>query len=200
MEVSDKKITEFWNWFANNESELTSDVLSNQRIEELNNKILDMGDFNWEVREGSQKRNMLIISPGGDLDLLPYTEKIIKLAPELPFWEFYHYKPRKEWDYKLALHTDNQGVKKMLSVEDWQYVLYKFSDKTFDIIFKADNLRGMSEDEKYIISDIVLESILGEEKSLKYIKQIEFVEQFGTKEIGKESSLKNLGNHFEQLI
>lgn len=197
--INRKNVEKFWIWFEENKGFLMPDKITKLLINKLNEKILELGNFNWEIREGIYKDNMLIISPGGDINLLNLTKEIIQSAPEITGWEFYHYKPSKQWDFKLSLY-ELFNLKKTLDVKDWEYVLYSFSDGTFDIVLKASNLTSMSENEKNIIIDIVLESILGEEESLNLIKKIDIVNEFGDSEGERKSSIKHLKNHIEQLI
>lgn len=200
MKASKKvQINEFWSWFIINKDEFIPKKISNEFISKLDAKILSLGNFSWEIREGFEKKYMLIISPGGDLELLQFTKEIVSCAPDIAEWEFFYYKPEKKWDFKLTLFEE-ENVKKIIDVIDWEYVLYKFSDGTFDIIFKAINLNNSTEDEKMIVADIVLESILGEELSLQFIKHIEFVKDFNSVDIQKKSSIKFLKDHFHELI
>ncbi|TCN50005.1 hypothetical protein D0809_24075 [Flavobacterium circumlabens] len=194
-----KEINEFWNWFIINKNELVPKKITESFISQLDSKILSMGKFSWEIREGLIKNYMLIISPGGDVELLPATQKIIEFSPKIEDWEFYHYKPAKKWNFQLTLYEED-NVRKILDVKDWEYVLYKFSDGTFDIIFKAINLNESSEDEKLLVGDIVLESFLGEELSLKFIKNIEFVKDFDGADEQKKGSITFLKNHFDELL
>lgn len=199
MVVNEKKVNGFWNWFIDNKFDLVPERISDNLISKLDDKILSLGDFSWEIREGFIKENMLIISPGGNIDLLPITKRIIELAPIIEDWEFSHYKPSKEWDYQLILYEES-NVKKILNVKDWEYVLYKFKDGTFDIIFKTKNLNSSLQEEKVLVGDIVLESIIGEESSLKFIKNMEFVQEFNDTDKQKSNPLIFLKKHFEELI
>ena len=199
MVIDKRKIDEFWNWFIANKLDLVPEKISDNLIAKLDSKILSMGDLSWEIREGVIEENMLIISPGGDVDLLPITKKIIELAPKIEHWEFCHYKPSKKWDYQVTLYEES-SVKKILDVKDWEYVLYKFPDETFDILLKAKNLESSSEKEKVLVGDIVLESIIGEEQSLKFIKKIEFVDEFDDSDDQNKNSIEFLKKHFEELL
>lgn len=194
----DKNIIEFWDWFTANSSNLNSDKISNMLINELNNRILLLGDYNWEIREGNNKPNMLIISPGGDINLLESTKKIVSLSPALMEWEFYYYKPEKKWNYQFSIEDDD-GVKRMVNATDWEYVLLKFDDGTYDIIIKADSLKTLSEQKRLTAVDIVLESILGEEISLLFIKNIEIVEGFSGEYFPKKNTIKFLREHIKEL-
>ncbi len=188
------KIKKFWNWFEANSKELQSDNISNKMIDELNGKVLNLGDFSWEVREGINKQNLFIVSPGGDPQLLLKTKEIIELAPQsLPEWEFLDCKPPKDWDYQLSI--DESGVKKMVDASNWEYVLFRFQDNSFDIVIKTSGLRFSNFDEKYNIVDTVLESILGERLSLSLIKNVEIVDEFNEVDIKNRGSIKDLQNH-----
>jgi hypothetical protein len=195
--VDKTKVTEFWNWFKENESKLNSDKITADLIKLLDEKISSIGFENWEIREGFEKDNMLVISPGGDVNLLVDTKYIVALSPELNDWEFYHYKPAKSWDYKFSI--EDFDAKRMLDASDWEYVLLKFPDGTYDIIIKADTLKVLPEKYHMIAADIVLESIIGEELSLKLIKDIDFVEEFPNEYSSQNSSIKSLKNHLYEL-
>lgn len=199
MENNEKRINEFWTWFIKYKTYLAPENISDNLISKLDDKILSLGDFSWEIHKGDTEENMLIISPGGDVDLIPETNKVIRLAPKIENWEFRYYKPSKNWDFQLTLYEED-NVKKILDVKDWEYVLYKFRDGTFDIIFKTRNLNSVTKDEQLLIADIVLESIIGEENSLRLIKKIEFVDEFNDVDKQKSNSIKVLKQHFDELI
>lgn len=199
MENNEKRINEFWTWFIKHKTYLTPENISDNLISKLDDKILSLGDFSWEIHKGDTEENMLIISPGGDVDLIPETNKVIRLAPKIENWEFRYYKPSKNWDFQLTLYEED-NVKKILDVKDWEYVLYKFRDGTFDIIFKTRNLSSVTKDEQLLIADIVLESIIGEKNSLRLIKKIEFVDEFNDVDKQKSNSIKVLKQHFDELI
>ncbi|WP_163410242.1 hypothetical protein [Flavobacterium ajazii] len=199
MENNEKTINEFWSWFTTHKTDLAPENISDNLISKLDHKILSLGDFSWEIREGDTEENMLIISPGGDVDLLPETNKVIKLAPKIENWEFCYYKPSKNWDFQLTLYEES-NVKKILDVKDWEYVLYKFKDGTFDIIFKTRNLNSSTKEEQMLIADIVLESVIGEENSLRFIKKIEFVDEFNIVDKQKSNSIEVLKQHFDELV
>lgn len=192
--VEDRKIIDFWKWFTDNEKKLESDKITNQLVDELNHRILSLGDFNWEIREGIEKGNMLIISPGGDVSLLKETKKIIELSPALVNWEFYYYKPAKDWDFHFSLEEGN-NIKRMINAGDWEYVLLKFPDETYDILIKADNLKFFQENERLVAVDIVLESILGEELSLTLIQNVGLVDSFPSEYYSQKNSIKYLKQH-----
>ncbi len=189
-------ILEFWNWFEVYQNRLQSDKITNELIIILNNKISLLGDFGWEIREGSSKNNMLIISPSGKAKLLNDTKAIIELAPELDEWEFLYFKPAKNWDYCFSI--DEIDSKRMIDASQWQYVLLKYHDD-YEIIIKADTLKVIPEEYHMIAVDIVLESILGEELSLTLISEVDLVNEFPKEYIDKQSSIKDLKKQIFEL-
>lgn len=187
-------ISEFWDWFKFHNLELSSDKITNGLIDELNDKILSLADLNWEIREGIEKSNMLIISAAGNHKLIPIAKSIIKVAPNLTDWEYCNFKPPKKWNYSLSL-KNHIGFDKEIYVDNWKYILLRLDDGSFGIIIKADNINSLKEDDKYTIADIVLENILGDDLSYSLIKNVEIVEEFESSKIKNTNNIQNLFNH-----
>ncbi|MBB6372769.1 hypothetical protein [Chryseobacterium shigense] len=199
MDQNINNISEFWNWFEFHNLELSSDKITNGLIDELNDKILSLADLNWEIREGIEKPNMLIISAGGDNELLPVSKEIIKTAPKLKDWEYCYYKPPKKWDYSLSL-KNHIGFDREINVDNWEYVLLRLDDGSFGIVIKADNIDTFKDDEKYTIADIVLENILGDDLSYSLIKNVEIINDFDTNQIKNKNNIKYLMLHLLREI
>lgn len=199
MDQNINNISEFWNWFEFHNLELSSDKITNALIDELNDKILSLADLNWEIREGIEKPNMLIISAGGDNELLPISKEIIKTAPKLKDWEYCYYKPPKKWDYSLSL-KNQIGFDKEINVDNWEYVLLRLDNGLFGIVIKADNIDTFKDDEKYTIADIVLENILGDDLSYSLIKNVEIINDFDTNQIKNKNNIKYLMSHLLREI
>ncbi|WP_296151671.1 hypothetical protein [uncultured Flavobacterium sp.] len=195
--MMEDKIKKFWEWFSKNESMIAPDKITNALVDKLNDMILSMGDYDWEIREGKNKENMLIISPGGDPDLLESTQEIIKLSPNLKKWEFEYYKPAKAWDYRFSI--DDGGLTRMIDASDWEYVLLKFPGSNYDIIIKADSLKVLPEKYHFSSLNIILESILGEKKRLELIENIDLVTEFPEEYINQKGSIKFLNDQLSDL-
>ena len=197
MENHIKEIHRFWSWFAKNEKLLAPKLITDNLIDVLDKKILSLGDFSWEIRRGEEKENMLIISPGRNLALLAATKNIIELAPDMTFWEFQYFKPAKDWKFRFSI--DNGDVKRMLDASDWEYVLLKFPDGTYDIILKAESLNPLPKDYQEDAVEIVLESSIGEKLRLELIKDIEIVNEIPNEYGGKKTSIKFLKDQIYEL-
>ena len=63
----ENKIDRFWKWFAQNEGDVVravdDEILAESIVEQLDNFILDMGAFSWEIGAGIEKNWFLTISP-----------------------------------------------------------------------------------------------------------------------------------------
>lgn len=176
---------------------LAPKIITDNLIDVLDKKILSLGDFSWEIRRGEEKENMLIISPGGNLALLAVTKNIIELAPDMTFWEFQYFKPAKDWKFRFSI--DNGDVKRMLDASDWEYVLLKFPDGTYDIILKAESLNSLPKGYQEDAVEIVLESSIGEKLRLELIKDIEIANEIPNEYRGKQTSIKFLKDQIYEL-
>jgi len=191
----EEKVRNFWHWFEVNRKEINPNIITEEMIDILDLKILELGDFAWEIREGKAKDNMLIISPGGDVELLKITEKIINSAMNISDWEFKSFKPPKNWNFRFKLEETVE-----IDASNWEYILIKFTDGTFDILIKAENLKSLKETDRNLAVDIVLESTIGEKNYIEKIINYELVDSFDIKYQGKQNKIKVLSNHLTQLL
>lgn len=121
------------------------------------------------------------------------------IQQEFPGWEFHYAKPPKEWDLIFDFEKDNGDVIEV-NASNWQYVLLKYEDGGFEIILQTDNLDGLSEDDKLVASEILLDGILGEEVRMLHISYIDVVKSFDDQYVNKSSDIKNLNNHLKTLL
>jgi hypothetical protein len=168
-------IIEFWNWFKSNKNRLKPDLISEADITLLDDKILGLGDFSWEIREGLFKENLLIISSGGDKSLIIKANQINENAPLLEDWEFLTWKPKKiDWDYKI--YFDLGDTDELIDISNWYYKLEKNNINTYVIYLKLDNISTFENEDVSLLLDMALESILGEEIYFKTINEYVIVE------------------------
>lgn len=193
--MEEVKIQKFWDWFKMNHSKINPEIITEDMIDALDSKILELGDFAWEIREGKSKPNMLIISPGGDVDLIAQTKMIIEHAFIIDEWEFEYFKPAKDWDYSFYIDDE-----RLIDASDWEYVLLKFSDGTFDILIKADNIDSLNDEEQSIAIDITLESCIGEKDYLEKILNYELVNSFEGKHNNKQNKMTVFPEHFAKSL
>jgi hypothetical protein len=186
----------FWDWFYKNINSLENG--DKDVINQLDQKIVSLGDFAWEIGPGKVERNSFVISPNGRKDLLTLTKQIIKVAPNCEGWEFRYAKPPKDWDLIFNIQNSH-GRPIEINAKNWEYVLFEFPDRTFDIVIKAPSLIDLEDNEKTYCAEIVLDGILGEEKHIELIENIEIVNEFDEDLNGRKSSIKSINSHINSL-
>jgi len=193
-----EEIKSFWKWFLTHCNDFGEKFENEKLINELDERILDLGDFVWEIGPGVEQDNMLVISPGGDPDLLEKTKEIISYSTSCKGWEFYYSKPPKEWDLTFIFQKDN-GDEIEIDGARWQYILLKFDDGMFKAIFKAPGLSTLSVDERLTVAEIILDGILGEEFRILTIEEIDIVDDFEDQYTSRINDISILKKHLKQL-
>lgn len=197
--ININKIRKFWIWFYENCQNFGTDYSNTELLDILDTKISELGNLTWEVGPGKTANDALVISPNGDLELLPYTKEIIANAKECTDWEYYYAKPPKQWGLIFDFETtDSNQIEINASI--WEYVLLKYKDGMFEIIIKAVNIDALSADDKLTAAEILLDGILGEELRMTAICSINIVLQFEEVYKNKASNIKNLSNHINSLL
>jgi hypothetical protein len=189
----------FWHWFSSHHNEFGENFDNDKTLAELDNRIMGLGDFAWEIGPGAEDNNQLVISPGGNLDLLPITKQIVSCAMNIPGWVFFYAKPPKEW--KLIFHFQKgDGEVIEINASKWEYVLLNCEDDGFEIILQTYYLTNLSEEDKLIAAEILLDGILGEEARMLHITYIDIVEEFDFQNLNEVNDITYLKNHFEKLL
>lgn len=194
MEVKEVDILKFWNWFSTNSKIIESNFENCDMLSNLDLKVRTFGDLAWELGSGIIKQNLFIISPGGNIDLLPLTKKIVGFAPNVDNWEFYSAKQPKDWNLRFS-SVNVHGENVTIDANNWQYVLLKYGENDFEIIIYGDELKELCPEDKIKFCEILLDGILGEELRMLNINQIDVVDDFGEYE-NNRTSMPFLKEHF----
>ena len=158
----------FWNWFKANADDLQSNKYPNDKLDELDRRVLNFG-LRWEVGPGKTKENSFTISPSGDNEKIELTKEFIRLSPTIDSWEFYNFKqPKVNWD-KLELPEDNINI----TADKWRYILLKYKDGKKEILIKGDSLNTVDTDLKLVVAEMVLTNLIGEERMMT---ELDFVD------------------------
>lgn len=173
------RIREFWSWFADARTTFGERFENGAAVEELARRIAGLGRFSWELGPGLQNpsHQLLVISPGGDRDLLSLARDIVAQAPSCPGWEFFPARPPKQWDLRASLEYEGVGMI-TLDARSWRYALRKKSDGLYEILIGAPELVYYDPVVKQVAVGIILDGELGEAARLDHIAAIEVVSEF----------------------
>lgn len=98
--------------------------------------------------------------------MLEKAKKIISHTRSYNHWEFYYAKQPKQWELKFSfIGIDGREI--FIDASTWEYVLLKYPDRMFDIIIEAPDIESLSDDDKIIAAEILLDGILGKKFELK---------------------------------
>jgi hypothetical protein len=194
----DSSYIQFWNWFVQNKIIFEGSEISDAAIELIDQQINLLGDFAWEIGPGHTKVWSLTISPGGEKELLATTRNIISQAPILTHWEFHYAKPVKEWDnyFDVVIGEEKQGI----DISSWEYVLFRNEAGSYDIQIRPDGIPAglkLNEKELYGVVEMVLDSIIGEEKRLEIIDHLEVVGEFAAGAKKSKTRIVHLWDHLK---
>jgi hypothetical protein len=191
-------IEAFWRWFGGIAPELGTDLENQSLLDELDERVARLGDVSWEVGPGRREVNALVITPDGARNKLDACRHIVTLAPSVPGWEFHCARPPKQWDLQFSLDAEGGG-KIEVDARTWRYVLYTLPGNTLDIVLEQNNLRDVTEGDRYTAAVVVLDGILGELKRLDVIKAIEPITTLSEEHSAKASPVDVLVEHLDSL-
>lgn len=198
IEPNDTKIRELWNWFANVSDKLANDLEDQELLDQLDEKVSKLGEIAWELGPGEKRECALTLTPDGDPDWLPMTQRAVAMAPELARWEFYPARQKKRWELQFSMEAGNGRILDV-DARSWRYVLLRFPEGTFDIVLEQPNLADVDEDDRYAAAVIVLDGVLGEANRLLSIEGIEPTEVLPPEQSKKANSIKVLNDHLRSL-
>ncbi len=155
--------------------------------------------MSWEVGPGVEAENALVLTPDGALEQLPTTRRIVAGAPTIPGWEFHSARPPKAWTCEFSIESE-RGRTIHIDARRWRYVLFRFPDRTFDIVLEQSNLANVSADERYTAAVVLLDGILGEVERLEWIRGIDPVETLSEEHANKTNPIDVLREHLASLV
>jgi hypothetical protein len=198
--MNQEKIENLWKWFLQNEQQIIdavqNETASETLIENLDNLILDLGMFKWEIGRGKMQPWYLTISPNSDLDLLKVSREVIAKAPELDHWEFNHFEPAKEWDRTFVLY-DNNMDEQQVDASDWNVVALSRGDGMIDLILEASNIDHLDDDTAFTAADLVVIGEIGEENRILKVKTVDIVSQLEDQHNLQKNHIADLKNNLD---
>jgi len=196
-----EKIKKLWDWFKIYNQKII-DAIDNKNLseqeyitEQLNNLVLDLGKFSWQIDKGTQKPWSFIISPNEDHELLKQTKKIIDQAPKLNKWEFHFCKPPQNWDYKIGLF-DNFLIEREIDASDWKFAIRNDKNKQVTIILEIANMDNFDHETKISAANLAVINEIGEEVKIHKISNIKISDNLDAESYPKKLSIKELKKMF----
>lgn len=199
--LNDTKIENLWRWFVANENQIKdsfqNESLANYIVENLDNLILDLGMFTWEIGPDKVKPWFLTISPNGDRDLIRVSQKIIEHAPNLDDWEFNYCKPAKDWDRKFIIYDSNMNEQN-IDASNWKYVMLRNEDGMIDLILEAKNITHLDHNTARTAADIIVTSEIGEEIKIQKILSVDIVDKLERQYNSRKTEIQYLKKHLNE--
>ncbi|MBN4081523.1 peptidase S41 [bacterium AH-315-C07] len=201
--MNEIKIENLWKWFIANEQQIIDSVenesVPDYIVENLDNLILDIGMFTWEIGPGKIKPWFLTISPNGDKDLIKVSQKIIDYAPDLNNWEYNYSKPAKEWDRKFTIYDSNMDEQD-IDASNWKYVALPYEDDKIELILEAKNIAHLDNDTAATAANLFVTNEIGEENKIQKIFSVNIVDQLENEHDSRKSEINCLNEHLKKII
>ncbi len=175
-------ISTFWLWFEDNLAHVRN-VLTDPGhpsrdyvVDSLNNHLLAIGTFTWDIEAGSSRRWSLTISPNGDPELLELSREIVAMAPDLAEWEFYYAKQPSRPNLLLTVWNEEMN-QQTVDANPWVYVLLPASDGTYDLLIEAPNATHVDDETLRTTADHLVTALMGEEAKITGIRSIDLTDR-----------------------
>ena len=189
---------DFWKWFEGEASAIADAPLDPVTISNIDRRIheLDVG-LSWEIGPGQEASMQLVISPNLDNQLLLKARMIADKAPQVPGWEFHATRPPKVWNGQSTIVLEDHGPAD-INCAAWEYVLLRYEDDYHELLLlPIPPLPPLSENEKWEVATTVLESILGEEKLMKFNGEYLMVTKLESSLAKQAKPIRNLSEAFK---
>lgn len=195
------KIDAFWDWFGANDEYIRETLLghSDQEkealVQTLNNFILAIGMFTWELGHGKSKPFYLTISPNNSRELLELSRDIMESAPYLPDWELHHAKPAQVWDLKFRIYDEDYNEWDV-DASKWKFVLREHPGEGVLVVVEAANISYLDAETTRTAVEQVVTGLLGEEQKIEHVRKIEIRNQLSA----SSTPITALKQRFEAFI
>ena len=199
--LENSKIDDFWEWFSAQEGHIRQVLNGHSQqdkealVQSLDDKILRLGMFTWELGHGTSRSFYLTISPNGSRELLALSQEIMDYAPHLPHWEFYPAKQPQEWDLSFKLF-DEEYIEREVDASSWKFYLDGTDRDQVSIVLEAGNIAHLDHETRETAANLVVTSLLGEEQKILYVREIEIISTKKTR--GK--AIQQLKQDFEAFL
>lgn len=186
-DIANSKISSFGEWFETQEKrirDILNDELHPEReelVQMMDNQVLSLGLFTWEMGPDGSNAFYLTISPNGDPELLRLSKSIVGASPAFPDWTFYYAKPIKEEPIELKLYDEEYNLH-FVNAQSWQFGLSLTPNGQVDITIVAKNMKHLDQETQIEAGNLVVSSLLGEECQILHVGHIHVTTQADSKD------------------
>lgn len=188
---AESDIRAFWVWFESVSCDLAEDFDNEELVAALDTRVAELGNFEWELGPGATRPNALVISPGGDPELLRATRKVVSKAPAITGWEFLHARHPRQWQMRFTIE-DRSGAVRQVDASGWCYVLLRYPDGAHEVIIEAPSMAEFDEELRYSAAIVVLDGLLGEERRLEAVDEVSIVPKLEGEHASKARDLAEI--------
>jgi hypothetical protein len=181
--IQDEKIESFWQWFAQNDTFIKNSIQSeslperNEIVEKMNNFILDLGLFSWDLGLDDDNNWFLTISPNNDKELFVLSKRIIAEAPDHLDWIYHASKPAKKRNADLRVY-DEYLEEVTIFPENWHFIATHEEDGTYNLEIETGELPHLDLETADFAVHLFLQNEIGEEAKITRVHNILRKNQF----------------------
>ncbi|MEO1653531.1 MAG: hypothetical protein AAFU64_08305 [Bacteroidota bacterium] len=180
--MESQKIEALWEWFCQYEQIILDfmekDALEHRPFisENLDNLVLDLGKFSWEIGPGAEAPWYFCISPNEDQEFFLLSQRIMNEAPSLSSWEFYPSKPAKNWDRQLLVYDDLMNEIE-IDAREWHFVAQQKPNGKYHIRLEASKLPLMDPETQREAAHKIILYEMGEAFKMTQVSEVEITDQ-----------------------
>lgn len=159
---------------------------------EISPRVKSLADLlNWEIGPYKHPDRTFVLSPVVR-ENLQVTRSVVTKAPTISGWHFLHAKPSKDLE-SLTFWLGEQTV----CADGWRYQLISYNQGEFvDIVLFLDH----SIANESIFCELVVESLLGEERRLESVGYINSSDSDADLEPDHLTPIRYLSAHLDQIL
>lgn len=160
--MGDRDEKHFWNWF----SEVREQYAVPEIASEIGRRLGSLGIDRWEIGPfDADGATMFIAFSPAHADDIGRLQEIAARAPSIEGWQVLFGKPRKLWD--RVFHWSETNIE--IDARHWRCVVLRYEDGMYEIVILDPKIPQLLADQTQAIIEFVVESELGEERTLEKI-------------------------------
>jgi len=205
MELDDGNIQRFWQWFVKNEK-VIKECIENQDVkqrefvvEQMNEQILGLGIFMWDVGLNEEECWFLTLSPNGNPDMLKLSQEIMAVAPEYMDWLFYAGKPAKKWNRQFTIYDDYMD-EQFIDASQWHFLVFEDEDGKVELVLEAKNISHLDFETAETAAEHFVVHEIGERIRILHISSIVIVPELESEDQSLKIPITELMTHVAKII